>query len=541
MATGKKKQEAKDLDSTLSIRDDAEKKPARSPKSAPDFGGLVEISLVHELQAHQVELDAQAEELIKSKLVLEESREKYINLYEFAPVGYLALSSKALVEEVNLSGATLMKVERSKLVNARFRKFIAKKDLEIWDNYFVNVLDRGEKKTCTLMLIRGDGSVFPARLEGSRIHGRDGELTVRIAISDIADIWQAEEALRESESFNRGLVENLTEYIVIYGPDGTILYVNPASARVLGYDAGTLTGTPLQLYIAEEHRDEVASRIADRWKGNNVSPYEINLLTSDGHQRTVIVKGTPVQHGNNPAILLILIDITERKIAENTLRRVNQKLNVISRLTQEDLFSQIFVLNDYLQLAKTQAAGQDQVILTLQKSQQTARLIQRTIEYSNDYQDLGTKPQKWQNVRMVMLFGLSHMSISEIKHSLETEDLEVFADPLLELVCQRLFENSVKHGGHVTRIRVWHTISQDGATILFEDDGMGIPQEKKEQIFLRSGDTDRASVRSLNFVREILDITGITIKETGEPGKGARFEIEVPKGTWRMNPGINDI
>jgi len=105
--------------------------------------------------------------------------------------------------------------------------------------------------------------------------------------------------------------------------------------------------------------------------------------------------------------------------------------------------------------------------------------------------------------------------------------------PLLEKVCKRLFENSVMHGYLVTRIRVWHTASPDGVTIFFEDDGIGIPQEQKEQIFLHS-EGPRASMRSLIFVREILDITGITISETGEPGKGARFEMTVPKGAWRF-------
>jgi signal transduction histidine kinase len=68
---------------------------------------------------------------------------------------------------------------------------------------------------------------------------------------------------------------------------------------------------------------------------------------------------------------------------------------------------------------------------------------------------------------------------------------------------------------------------------VFEDDGIGIPQEKKEQIFLRN-EGPIASRGSLIFVREILDITGITIIETGEPGKGARFEMAVLKGMWRM-------
>ena len=90
---------------------------------------------------------------------------------------------------------------------------------------------------------------------------------------------------------------------------------------------------------------------------------------------------------------------------------------------------------------------------------------------------------------MVLLFWLSHISIGEIQHSFETEDLEIYADPLLEKACQGILENSLAHGGKVTRIRVWHTVTPAGVTIIFEDDGIGIPHEKKAQIFLRGEGT----------------------------------------------------
>jgi signal transduction histidine kinase len=147
---------------------------------------------------------------------------------------------------------------------------------------------------------------------------------------------------------------------------------------------------------------------------------------------------------------------------------------------------------------------------------------------------MGAKPPKWQNVKMTFLFGLSHISIGDTRHQIETKDLEIFADPLLEKACQGLIENSVMHGERVRWIRITHETTDKGTVIIFEDDGVGIPIERKEQIFSR-GDGGHTPVRGLNFVRDILDITGITIRETGEPGKGARFEIAVPKDRARFN------
>ncbi|MEI7434795.1 MAG: CHASE4 domain-containing protein [Methanomicrobiales archaeon] len=216
------------------------------------------------------------------------------------------------------------------------------------------------------------------------------------------------------------------------------------------------------------------------------------------------------------------------------LATTNQKLNILSRLTRKDLNNQIFVLKGYLELAKHQLNGPGSIDKTFEGMVGAIQETQKIIEYTTDYQDMGVKPPAWQNVKTTMLLGLSHITIGSIQHSLETGDLEIFADPLLEKVWQRLFENSVKHGGHATSIRVWHTVTPEGATIFFEDDGVGIPPEKKEKIFLR-GEGTRASRGSLIFVREILEITGITIKETGEPGKCARFEMKVPKGMWRMD------
>ncbi|MFA5214313.1 MAG: PAS domain-containing protein [Methanoregula sp.] len=120
-----------------SLRDEAEERLARSRKISPTLKGQTPDELIHELQVHQIELEMQAEELQRAHLALEESRDKYLDLYEFAPLGYLMLNDEAIIADVNLAGATLLGLPRSRLERARFRKFVAPQDSEAWDRYFM--------------------------------------------------------------------------------------------------------------------------------------------------------------------------------------------------------------------------------------------------------------------------------------------------------------------------------------------------------------------------------------------------------------------
>ena len=211
MVAKKMKPEEKEdtLGSTRSLRDDAEKQLARSHKSSSDLKKQSAEELVHELQVHQIELEMQAEDLRKAKFALEESRDRFLDLYDFAPIGYLTLSDKGLIEEVNLTAATLLGVERSRLLKARFSKYFAETDVEVWHWYFINVLNQDEKKCCTLTLIRRDGSYFPARLESLRNKDSNkGTLTVRVAVSDISDIRKAEDVQQNQYSLLKGILES---------------------------------------------------------------------------------------------------------------------------------------------------------------------------------------------------------------------------------------------------------------------------------------------------------------------------------------------
>jgi signal transduction histidine kinase len=110
--------------------------------------------------------------------------------------------------------------------------------------------------------------------------------------------------------------------------------------------------------------------------------------------------------------------------------------------------------------------------------------------------------------------------------------LELYADPLIEKVIYTLFDNALNHGKTVTKIDFSAVKHNDILTVIYNDNGVGVPAEHKEAIFQRKYFTHTGF--GLFLSREILSITGSTIRETGEPGKGARFEITVPAGSFRM-------
>ena len=161
--------------------------------------------LLHELQIHHIELEMQAEQLRSSQIALEESRDRYVSLYDFAPVGYLTLTDAGLIAEANLTGAALLEVERKKLLHNRFAKFVAPASSDHWHRYFSRMLQQGDNKNCELALARADGTVFHARLDCLHIK-MDGKAgMMRIAFTDITKSKHLENELGESRQLLRDL------------------------------------------------------------------------------------------------------------------------------------------------------------------------------------------------------------------------------------------------------------------------------------------------------------------------------------------------
>ncbi|WP_333874639.1 PAS domain S-box protein [Methylobacter sp.] len=155
--------------------------------------------LLHKIQLHQIELELQNEELRRAYVILDESRDRYIELYDFAPVGYLTLTCEGLIAELNLTAAGLLGVDRFDLLNRRFAAFVTPQDGDLWHLFFVGVLKRNKPQNIELTLKRNDGVEFPVQLDCKCVITANQSSMLRITLTDITEIKKTEAALREAK------------------------------------------------------------------------------------------------------------------------------------------------------------------------------------------------------------------------------------------------------------------------------------------------------------------------------------------------------
>lgn len=149
--------------------------------------------IFHELRVHQVELEMQNEELRRAQEQLAASRDRYYELYDLAPVGYCTIGEEGLIQEANLTAATLLNVERCKLVKQPLSRFIGKEDQDIYYLKRKLLLKTGEPQAFELRMLREDGLPFWVRMESTVAHDEAGTPVLRVVMSDISERKEAEE------------------------------------------------------------------------------------------------------------------------------------------------------------------------------------------------------------------------------------------------------------------------------------------------------------------------------------------------------------
>jgi two-component system cell cycle sensor histidine kinase/response regulator CckA len=247
-------------------------------------------SLVHELQVYQIQLDMQNEQLRKTQQELEESRDQYSDLYDFAPVGYLTLDPQGFIQEANLTAATLIGVARSNLTGTGFRRLVAAGDLDRFRSHLKAVFAAEARCACELELVRKDGTSFCARLEGIRALSGSGQtLSCRMAISDITARKHAELERQQLEAKVRE-AQKLESLGVLAG--GIAHDFNNLLTGILGFaslaqvqippDAPAQDGLRHVVRAAERAAELVRQMLAYAGKGKSaVLPVDLSGLANE--------------------------------------------------------------------------------------------------------------------------------------------------------------------------------------------------------------------------------------------------------------------
>ena len=301
--------------------------------------------LVHELEVHQIELEMQNEELRKARDVERSALEKYSELYDFAPVGYLTLDREGMAREANLASARLLGIERSRLVKQRLVRFVAAADQRTFTAFLTKVFQSKVSECCEVTLLKEGKSSIEVRIEAVvAASGRE----CRAVLEDITELKRAEAALRQFHDKELKASRSEVEFehdklwklasnpfmvlgearVTGSGVALTILGDLPPEPR-LGLAAGSFPKTIAEALAMMHADDRQSYQEAVEHSLTTGEPFDMNYRLADGHGGWRWIEGRAVSvevlEGKHVGWVFTNRDISERKQAQEVLQRSDQK------------------------------------------------------------------------------------------------------------------------------------------------------------------------------------------------------------------------
>lgn len=290
--------------------------------SEDDCSDLKEIQdTLYELHVHQLELEIQNEELVKTKNELESSQKKYYELFNNAPIPYLILDDKLTILDVNKTVESLFETEKKNIIRYPFTDFIYSSGFENFEEYISLVQNSGTIHSINLSMQKPNGNIFEVRIESvitDPAHKEDNAIC--IAIINLAEKNLLEEKLEQLNS-----LPDMT-FIHI---SGKIVFINKEVTNKLGFTREEAIGSNLIDYVVPEHKEFVISNIKKRLLGNDAdNNYDIEIFDKKGGRLYVSVNSADITYNNIKAILVLVRDITQQKKANLELLRLSKAINI---------------------------------------------------------------------------------------------------------------------------------------------------------------------------------------------------------------------
>ncbi len=351
--------------------------------------------------------------------------------------------------------------------------------------------------------------------------------------------------MRQSEQKLYDLIEFLPDATFAVDKNGIVIAWNRAIEEMTGIPKMKMIGKgdyayavpfygercPILIDCAMHPDADAESRYQDiRRDGNMMEALVVAPALKEGKSAYLKIAATQLYDSGREIVGAVesIRDVTEEVRTRSALQNSNRQLAALSGIIRHGLSERLEELYRHLTIGSIRF--DDPAMLTfLEEIEKAADGIRRQIAISRDFREIGSRPPIWMPVQETIAGVFSRIDRGGITVRAWTERLEIYADPHLPAAFTHLIENAQAAGA--TALIVTYHIKNGGLTLIFEDNGPGIPDDAKETLFSEGSER---SGHGLFLAREILAITGITIHEEGREGIGARFVIVVPPEGYRI-------
>ncbi|MDD1729408.1 MAG: response regulator [Methanospirillum sp.] len=332
----------------------------------------------------------------------------------------------------------------------------------------------------------------------------------------------------------QSFIEASPDVIVITDIRGIVVYASPRAWKMFSLPTDMeVYGREMLSFIAPEDRHLAYECIAQHMRGEQAHPIMYRLLRADGSSFPAEIHSAPTHDKNGvvTGLIAIIRDNSERSAQHEALERANTKLNLLSSITRHDILNKVTALQLYCSLiADDEDPAENKAML--RKVEEMATIISDLVAFTGYYQNLGVNTAQWISPAEAVTRISQMIDTGTIRIENGFGKVKILADPLFEKVLYNLFDNAVRYGTTITTIKTGYQVTPDMLVLTVADDGMGVPKDLKEKIFLRN--FGLGTGLGLFLSGEILNVTNLSIRERGIPGEGARFEILVPPDKYRI-------
>lgn len=508
------------------------------------FSQIIENGKIKQIVSTLKDITEQKEAVIE----LRESEEKFSAAFHSSGAGLTVTRlNDGLFIEVNDCFLKIFGYSRNEVIGKTAHQLHLYANMQEREEIIKLTLNNQPVINREVKVLKKDASEFTV-LFSTKIVNIKNQMHLLTTLIDISELKKVEKALFLRQKELENFVETAPDLVVIINPQTKIIECNAITWKSYGFNSKEeIIGKQVLDFVSEADREKVKLAIQNAL--NNVQVKNMQLLSRgpNGEELAFEASAKPIvdELGNPTAIVAIIRDITQRKKdnekLDKTLAQAElllEKLSVVGGFVRHDIRNKLATITSLLYISKKNANNNNQLMLKyIDLIENTIGNITRILEFAQTYEAVGSQGLSWTQVnRAIYEAQILISDLKDVQINTKSLDYEVLADSALTEIFHNLIDNSRKHanqGQKPLQIKIYSKKSKNGnLKIIYEDNGKGIDPKIKPRLFSKGA--GNSTGLGLYLIQRICDIYNWTVKENGEPGKNARFEISIAKNLNRQ-------